>query len=93
VLGGELQGGEGANGTARVRGQVIALGPTLVSGHGFDTATIELFGEIAGGGPGARVDGVMVVDRTSGVLLRLELKSTQAGYALRRRLVRIEPAA
>jgi hypothetical protein len=33
----------------------------------------------------------MVVDRRSGVLLRLELRSGNPEYALRRKLVRIEP--
>jgi hypothetical protein len=33
----------------------------------------------------------MVVDRKSGVLLRLELRSGNPDFALRRTLVRIEP--
>jgi hypothetical protein len=43
-------------------------------------------------GASAKVDGVMVVDRPSGVLLRLELRSQSAEFSVRRVLVRIEPA-
>lgn len=35
----------------------------------------------------------MVVDRKSGVLLRLELRSANPEFALRRTLLRIEPAS
>ncbi|HET9823583.1 MAG TPA: hypothetical protein VFQ16_17335 [Burkholderiaceae bacterium] len=82
-----------ATGAARVRGQVIALGVKHSLGRPFDAAVIELFGEVPGGGLGTRVDGVMVVDRKSGVLLRLELHSGNPEYALRRTLVRIDPPA
>jgi hypothetical protein len=34
---------------------------------------------------------VIVVDAASGILLRLDLISAQAGFTLQRRLVRIEP--
>jgi hypothetical protein len=44
-------------------------------------------------GGSTRVDGVMVVDRKSGVLLRLELHSANPEFQLRRTLVRIEPAS
>jgi hypothetical protein len=55
---------------------------------------IELFGDASlGEGASTRLDGVMVVDRKSGVLLRLELRSGSAAYALRRTLMRIEPPA
>ena len=40
-----------------------------------------------------RLDGVMAIDRRSGLLLRLETRCTNADYALRRRLLRVEPAA
>ncbi|MED5621170.1 hypothetical protein [Ideonella sp. BN130291] len=90
VLSGELHGPDTAERTARVRGQVIAVGPTVVSGRQFDGATIELFGDVPNGVASTRVDGVMVVDRHSGVLLRLELRSGNPEYALRRKLVRIE---
>jgi hypothetical protein len=34
----------------------------------------------------------MVIDRKSGVLLRLELRSSNPDFALRRTLMRVEPA-
>ena len=37
-----------------------------------------------------RVTGVMAVDRSSGLLLRLELSSSNPAYSMRRRLVRVE---
>jgi hypothetical protein len=91
VLAGELVGGESAA-TSRVRGQVIALGVKTSVGRPFDAAVIELFGDVPADGVSSRVDGVMVVDRKSGVLLRLELRSGNPEFALRRTLVRIEPA-
>jgi hypothetical protein len=91
VLSGELIGGDSAA-TGRVRGQVIALGVKTGVGRPFDAAVIELFGDVLTEGTSARVDGVMVVDRKSGVLLRLELRSGNPEFALRRTLVRIEPA-
>ena len=98
VLSGELAAAGQAVAAARVRGQVVALGPQTVDGRAFDVAVIELFGEapLAGGGPGqgsdgsTRLDGVMAVDRHSGVLLRLDLRCANPDYALRRRLVRVE---
>jgi hypothetical protein len=39
-----------------------------------------------------RLDGVMAVDRRSGLLLRLELRCANPSFALRRRLVRVEQA-
>ena len=39
-----------------------------------------------------RLDGVIVVDRRSGVLLRLDLRSGMAPFSLQRRLSRVEPA-
>ena len=92
VLSGELHGPQLVDGTAHVRGQVIAVGPSAVSGRQFHSATIELFGDAPSGGSITRIDGVMVVDRFSGVLLRLELRSGNPEYALRRKLVRVEPA-
>jgi hypothetical protein len=35
----------------------------------------------------------MAVDRSSGVLLRLEMRSGNPSFALRRRLMRVEPGA
>jgi hypothetical protein len=77
---------------ARLRGQVVAVGPQLVAGRRFDVAVVELFGDAQRGDITTRVEGVLVVDRISGVLLRLDLRSAQAGFAFKRRLARVEPA-
>jgi hypothetical protein len=98
VLAGELAAADTARPSARVRGQVVATGPQTIAGRAFDVAVIELFGEapVLREGPGGmdqgstRLDGVMAVDRRSGVLLRLELRSGNADFTLRRRLVRVE---
>lgn len=89
VVSGDLVGGDGERG--RVRGQVIALGVQSSLGRPFDAAVIELFGDVPHGDHSTRLDGVMVVDRQSGVLLRLDLRSGNPDFALRRTLVRIEP--
>ena len=91
VLHGDVIGGDGG-GSGRLRGQVIALGVQTSLGRPFDAAVIELFGDAPLGSHGTRLDGVMVVDRKSGVLLRLELHSGNPEFALRRTLMRIEPA-
>ncbi|MCI1191154.1 hypothetical protein MOJ79_04805 [Calidifontimicrobium sp. SYSU G02091] len=88
VVTGELRHSGG--GRARVRGQVIAQGVHTGFGRPFDFAAIELFGDVLGAPAGTRVDGVLVVDRGSGVLLRLELRSPDPGFDLRRTLLRIE---
>jgi hypothetical protein len=75
---------------ARVRGQVVAVGPQSVAGRNFDAAVIELFGDALRGDLSTRLDGVIVVDRASGVLLRLDLRSARPDFALQRRLVRVE---
>ena len=75
---------------ARMRGQVVAVGPQTVAGRRFDAAVIELFGDAPRGNASTRVDGVIVVDRASGVLLRLDLRSAHGSFALQRRLVRVE---
>lgn len=91
VLAGELAAADESPGPARVRGQVVAIGPQRIDGRAFDVAVIELFGDAPAGAAGStRLDGVMSVDRRSGVLLRLELRCANASYALRRRLVRVE---
>jgi hypothetical protein len=98
VLVGELAAADTARPSARVRGQVVATGPQTIAGRAFDVAVIELFGEapLSHEGPGGmdqgstRLDGVMAVDRRSGVLLRLELRCGNPDFALRRRLVRVE---
>lgn len=95
VLSGDLVGPSAtseAQATGRVRGQVIALGVRHDLGRPFDAAVIELYGDVPHGNHSTRVDGVMVVDRKSGVLLRLELRSANPEFALRRTLLRIEPA-
>lgn len=91
VLHGDVFGGDGG-GNGRLRGQVIALGVQNSLGRPFDAAVIELFGDAPLGNFSTRLDGVMVVDRKSGVLLRLELRSGNPEFALRRTLTRIEPA-
>lgn len=88
VVAGELR--HTAGGRARVRGQVIALGVHTAHGRAFDYAALELFGEVLGAAPGARVEGVLVVDRGSGVLLRLDLRSSDPAFDLRRTLMRVE---
>lgn len=101
VLSGELAAADEQVPGARVRGQVVATGPQTIAGRHFDVAVIELFGDApaprTGAGeslPGSvRLDGVMAVDRRSGLLLRLELRCANADYALRRRLLRVEPAS
>jgi hypothetical protein len=77
---------------ARMRGQVVAVGPQTVAGRRFDVAVVELFGDAQRGESYTRVDGAIVVDRASGVLLRLDLRSAHASFSLQRRLVRVEPA-
>lgn len=91
VMAGELRHTGGA--VANVRGQVVATGVHTAYGRPFDVAVIELFGDVAGAAAGRRVEGVMVVDRKIGVLLRLDLRSSQPDFALRRTLLRVEPAS
>ena len=93
VLTGELASPHESVGAARVRGQVVAIGPQRIDDRMFDVAVIELFGDVPTAGGSTRLDGVMSVDRRSGVLLRLELRCDNASYALRRRLVRVEASA
>ncbi len=78
---------------ARMRGQVVAVGPQSVAGRRFDVAVVELFGDAPGGEAYTRVEGALVVDRTSGVLLRLDLRSANPVFQVQRRLVRVEAAA
>jgi hypothetical protein len=77
---------------ARIRGQVVAIGPQQVAGRSFDVAVIELYGDAPRGEAYTRVDGAMVVDRRYGVLLRLDLRSALPAFRTQRRLVRIESA-
>jgi hypothetical protein len=92
VLAGDMQvSGDGLL-RARVRGQVVAVGPQSIAGRAFDVAVVELYGDAPLGEGWTRVDGAMVVDRRSGLLLRLDLRSAQPLFQLQRRLVRVEPA-
>jgi hypothetical protein len=96
VLGHVISGEMGVVGDplarARLRGQVVAVGPQTVADRRFDVAVIELFGDAQTAEAFTRVDGALVVDRASGVLLRLDLRSAQPPFALQRRLVRVEAA-
>lgn len=77
---------------ARLRGQVVAVGPQMIAGRRFDAAVVELFGDAARGESFTRVDGAIVVDRDTGVLLRLDLRSAAPGFTLQRRLMRVQTA-
>jgi hypothetical protein len=77
---------------ARVRGQVVAVGPQTLAGRHFDVAVIDLFGDAQRGDSSTRLEGAIVVDRASGVLLRLDLRSSLPGFNLQRRLSRVESA-
>ena len=77
---------------ARMRGQVVAVGPQNVAGRRFDVAVVELFGDAPNGESYTRVEGAIVIDRRSGVLLRLDLNSAHGSFALQRRLVGVQPA-
>jgi len=72
---------------ARLRGQVVAVGPQSIANRRFDAAVIELFGDAQYGEAFTRVEGAIVVDRDSGVLLRLDLQSANSSFTLQRRLV------
>ena len=78
---------------ARMRGQVVALGPQTLAGRRFEVAVIELFGDATMGETFTRVDGSIAVDRQSGVLLRLDLRCAKPAFNLQRRLMRVLPAA
>lgn len=92
VTGGDIVIGGDSLARARLRGQVVAVGAQMVAGRRFDAAVVELFGDAQRGDSFTRVEGAIVVDRDSGVLLRLDLKSADANFSLQRRLMRIEPA-
>ncbi len=76
---------------ARMRGQVVAVGPQIVAGRRFDVAVVELFGDAPGAEAYTRVEGALVIDRTSGVLLRMDLRSANPVFQVQRRLLRVEP--
>ena len=81
VLAGEMHVVGEPQSRARLRGQVVALGPQNVADRRFDVAVIELFGDTQRGEITTRVDGAIVIDRASGVLLRLDLRSAEIGRA------------
>jgi len=76
---------------ARLRGQVVAVGPQTVAGRRFDAAVLDIFGDSQLGDSYTRVEGSLVVDRSSGVLLRLDLRSAASAFSLQRRLMRVDP--
>lgn len=90
VVSGELRDPADTRQRARVRGQVVAVGPQVVAGRQFDVAIVDLFGEAGADERSSRLDGVLVVDRTSGLLLRLDLFSGHPAFQLQRRLARVE---
>jgi len=92
VTGGELLISGDPLARARLRGQVVAVGPQNIAGRRFDAAVVELFGDAPRGDSYTRVDGAIVVDRDTGVLLRLDLRSAAPGFMLQRRLMRVEAA-
>jgi len=91
VMAGEIQVVNDPLARARVRAQVVATGPQRVGGRRFDAVVLELFGDVLDGAGSTRLDGVLVVDRASGVLLRLDLRSAQPPFRVMRRLARVEP--
>lgn len=90
VVAGELRVVGDPASKARARGQVVALGPQKIAGRQFNVVVIELFGEVSQGDSSTLLQGAIVVDRHSGVLVRLDLRSAQAPFILQRRLVRVE---
>ena len=94
MLSGELIAADDPDLVAPVTAEVMSLGPQTVAGRRFDAAVLELRGAAPRDGEGStRLDGVMVVDRGSGALLRLELSCSNPAFALWRRLARIDAAA
>ena len=92
VTGGDMVVAGDPQARARLRAQVVAVGAQTVAGRRFDVAVLEIFGDAQLGDSFTRVDGALVVDRRSGVLLRLDLRSAAPGFSLQRRLMRVEPA-
>jgi hypothetical protein len=90
LVSGELRDPTDPRQRARVRGQVVAVGPQVIANRQFDVAIVDLFGEAGLNEASTRLDGVLVVDRASGVLLRLDLFSSHPVFQLQRRLARVE---
>jgi hypothetical protein len=93
VMAGEIQLAGDPLARARVRAQVVAVGPQSIAGRRFDAVVLELFGDVLQGAGSTRLDGALVVDRASGVLLRLDLRSAQPPFQGTRRLLRVEAPA
>lgn len=90
VMAGQMTDPRMPHGLIRLRGQVVAVGPQAVAGRRFDAAVVELFGDLLAPDQTARVEGTVVVDRASGVLLSLHLRSPASALDLQRRLVRVD---
>jgi hypothetical protein len=86
---------------ARLNGRVVSVGGKGVAGRDFDVTVIELHGvaplQEAGRYDLAQantvVDGVIAIDRKSGVLLRLDLNCANPAYAAHWRLIRVDSPA
>ena len=89
VMAGEIQIAGDPLARARVRAQVVAIGPQQVGDRQFEAVVLELFGDVPQGAGSTRLEGALVVDRKSGVLLRLDLRSAPP-FELMRRLVRVQ---
>ncbi|MBK1614037.1 hypothetical protein CKO44_11220 [Rubrivivax gelatinosus] len=92
VLSGEIRISGDPYARALVRGQVVATGRQMIAGRAFDVAVVELFGDAENGEVSSRLEGAIVIDRVSGLLIRLDLSSATPGFRLERRLVRVQPA-
>lgn len=91
TLSGELIAADDPDLTAAVTAQVVSLGPQTIAGRSFEAAVLELHGAAPREGEGStRLTGVMAIDRTSGVVLRLELSCGNPSFVLWRRLARVE---
>jgi hypothetical protein len=80
------------NATAQLQAEFVAEHVKTPFGTRFDPVVLDLRGEVDPGAPPPKVEGAMVVDRRSGLLLRLELHGEDPQFDLERRLVHIEPA-
>ena len=89
VLAGDIVVTGSSGERARMRGQVVAVGPQMVGGRRFDAAVIELFGDAPRGQSYTPVRGALVVDRAGGLLLRLDLSSSHSAFSVQRRLVQV----
>jgi hypothetical protein len=89
-LSGELVSAADPERIAQVQGRVMSMGEQDVAGRRFDTVVIELGGTARDERGSTLLRGVMVVDRASGLLLRLEIECSNADFARWRRLRRIE---